>query len=190
MSTALVLLAAGLSRRMGQDKLLMKRHGKPLYRFSLELMGSFPDTSRLVVSTSGEIIDAAQALGFHTIGNPLAAQGMGTSVAAATACLREERAVFLNADQPYFTAGCLALLLACAQETDAIVVPRVQGLPKSPCVFPRRFYPDLMMLEGDQGGRAVYQLYPEEVHYLDFPDPRPFQDFDTPEDWARDGWDT
>lgn len=186
MSTALVLLAAGLSRRMGQDKLLMQRHGKPLYRYALELMECFPDCSRLVVSNIEEIADAAQALGFQTIGNPLAAQGMGTSVAAAAACLREERAVFLNADQPYFTAGCLALLLACGRDTDAIVVPRVQGQPKSPCVFPRRFYPDLMVLQGDRGGRAVYSLYPEEIHYLDFPDPRPFQDFDTPEDWARE----
>ena len=186
MSTALVLLAAGLSRRMGQDKLLMERHGKPLYRYALELMASFPDTSHLVVSNIGAITAAAQELGFQTIGNPQAALGMGTSVAAAAACLREERAVFLNADQPYFTAGCLALLLACARDTDAIVVPRVQGQPKAPCVFPRRFYPDLMMLRGDQGGRAVYQLYPEEIHYLDFPDPRPFRDFDTPADWEQD----
>ena len=79
MSTALVLLAAGLSRRMGQDKLLMQRHGKPLYRYALELMECFPDCSRLVVSNIEEIADAAQALGFQTIGNPLAAQGMGSA---------------------------------------------------------------------------------------------------------------
>ena len=139
MSTALVLLAAGLSRRMGQDKLLMKRHGKPLYRFSLELMGSFPDTSRLVVSNIGEIIDAAQALGFHTIGNPLAAQGMGTSVAAATACLREERAVSSMQTSPTSPRAVWRCSWPAPRRRTPLWCPGSRACPSPPAFSPGAF---------------------------------------------------
>ena len=138
MSTTLVLLAAGLSRRMGCDKLLLNLNGQPLYLRALALMAQFPQAKGLVVSNTREILDAAHSRGYAAIQNPLAHLGMGTSVAAAARRLDTDCAVFLNGDQPALSRNCLEKLLETAARTAQIVVPRAAGQSCSPCVFPRR----------------------------------------------------
>jgi molybdenum cofactor cytidylyltransferase len=53
----------------------------------------------------------------------------------------------------------------------------------NPVLFDRVAFPDLMKLEGDVGGRAIFHKYP--VEYLPWHDDRLLLDVDTPEMYER-----
>jgi len=50
-------------------------------------------------------------------------------------------------------------------------------------LFDRVTFPDLELLQGDVGGRAIFNKYP--VSYLPWHDPSLLLDIDTPEDLAK-----
>ena len=91
---AAVVLAAGFSRRMGMDKLMLDVHGRPMYRHALALAAAL-EVSRCIVVTNNPIIAReAGAMGFEIVPSPHAAGGMGFSVAGARRSLGTRTARF------------------------------------------------------------------------------------------------
>ncbi len=229
---AAVVLAAGLSRRMGTDKLMLPVDGLPMYRHVLRLALTLHVDLRIVVTNNGQIAQEAETMGFTVVPSPRAAEGMGFSVAAGAAALGAvQTAVFLNADQPFLrvemvenlleigepraaegmgfsvAAGAAALgavqtavflnadqpflrvemvenLLEIGEESGKIVVPVVEGMPCSPCVFPHRFFQELSMLSGTQGGKAVWKQHAEDTLLVPCA-AAGFDDVDTREQYGR-----
>ena len=78
-----ILLAAGLSRRFGENKLLYPVNGKKLYRYSLERMAALAEKrqERLAVVTSHEAIRQELAgEKAEVIWNPKAETGIASSI--------------------------------------------------------------------------------------------------------------
>ena len=102
-----ILLAAGLSRRFGENKLLYPVNGKKLYRYSLERMAALAEKrqERLVVVTSHEAIRQELAgEKVEVIWNPKAETGIASSIHCAIRHLgiSEDAAyLFSVADQPF-----------------------------------------------------------------------------------------
>jgi CTP:molybdopterin cytidylyltransferase MocA len=93
-------------------------------------------------------------------------------------------AVFLLADQPQVTTSILRTLLEKhAEELYPIVAPMVMDRRANPVLFDRATFPDLLMLDGDVGGRAVFHKH--HVEYLPWHDDRLLLDVDTPEMYQR-----
>ncbi len=185
--TAAIVLAAGLSRRMGEtDKLRLPVGGVPMYRHALALAAAVGDTC-FVVTNDPTIAAEGEGMGFWVVLSPRAAEGMGYSVAAGAAALdvRADYALFLSADQPFLRPETVRQLVRLAQESDCIAVPRVDGKPCAPCVFPRRFFEELADLAGETGGRAVWKRHASEVRFWDAPNKAEFADIDTPETYQR-----
>ena len=126
-------------------------------------------------------------MGFRVVLSPRAAEGMGYSVAAGAAALdaRADYALFLGADQPFLRPETVRQLVRLAQESHCIAVPRVDGKPCAPCVFPHRFFGELAALAGETGGRAVWKRHAAEVRFWDAPNKAEFADIDTPETYQR-----
>ena len=186
---AAVVLAAGLSRRMGGvDKLLLDFQGRPLFEHVLELAAAAGLAAVLVVTNTPAIRSAARDRGFQSVANPRAAEGIASSIRYGLMALPDdmEAVLFLNADQPFLSGGILRCLLetAAAYPGDSIV-PRIGGIPCSPCIFPADFRAELLSLSGDCGGRQVYRQHPERVRYVDFVEKKDFWDLDTPADRGR-----
>lgn len=184
---AAVVLAAGLSRRMGQDKLLLPLNGRPVFTYPVDLIANLPFDHRVLVTNTPEIRDYAQRHGFEVVPSPDAVLGMGHSVAAGAQAVDERMtaAIFLNADQPFLTAELVHTLCKTCLDMDKITVPKIHDRPSSPCVFPKRFLPELMTLTGDRGGKQVYRQYPEQTVFVDWKEERTLVDLDDPETYQR-----
>jgi molybdenum cofactor cytidylyltransferase len=94
-------------------------------------------------------------------------------------------AIFLLADQPQIKADVIrALIEHHAAELYPIVAPLVMMEQRAnPVLFDRVTFPDLLALEGDVGGRAIFSKY--SVEYLPWHDDRLLLDVDKPEDYQR-----
>ena len=55
-----------------------------------------------------------------------------------------------------------------------------QGTRGTPCVFPARFFPELLSLEGDRGGSAVIRRHEEDLLLFEVPEGE-LEDVDTPQ---------
>ena len=65
------------------------------------------------------------------------------------------------------------------------MVPTIEGKRGNPVLWSRRFFPDLMALEGDVGARHLIGRYAEAVTEVPVPDEAALTDVDTPEALVR-----
>ena len=185
---AAIVLAAGLARRMGRQKVLLDLQGKPVVRWAVEAL--LPLVDEVVVVTGredAEVREALAGLAVRCAQNPRPEAGQGSSIAVGVAALKPwTRAVLIAlGDQPRLPAGVVpALLAAHTRSGRAIVAPVYRGTQGNPVLFAASVFPELRALTGDAGARAVVAADPERVERVPFDLPMP-PDVDTPEDFAR-----
>ena len=183
-----ILLAAGLARRMGRQKLLLDLDGKPVVRWSAERLVPLVDEVVVVTGHEGDAVRAALAdLPVRFVENPHPEGGQGSSIATGARALAPATRAALVAlgDQPHLPAAVVpALLEAMARSGKSIVTPVYRGTQGTPVLFAAAVLPELVALTGDGGARAVVQARPERVERVVFDVAMPF-DVDTPEDYAR-----
>jgi molybdenum cofactor cytidylyltransferase len=94
-----------------------------------------------------------------------------------------EAAAFLLADTPFVTDRLLRALVTEYRRTlTPIVAPRVQDRWANPVLFDRSTFPALVELQGDTGGRAIFDRFRiAGIHW----DESITIDVDTPEDLVR-----
>jgi molybdenum cofactor cytidylyltransferase len=117
--------------------------------------------------------------------NPDFAQGLGTSLRAGIAAVPAEAdgAVVCLGDMPQVDAGLIDRLIAAfAPDRGALaVVPTIDGQRGNPVLWSRRFFPDLMAIEGDVGARQLIGRYGEAVAEVPVTGQAALLDVDTPE---------
>jgi molybdenum cofactor cytidylyltransferase len=186
---AAVVLAAGLSRRMGRSKLVLPIGGQPVIRHAVEgaLRGGV-DRVLVVVGPGGaEIKQALAGLPVEFAVNPRPEEGQGASISAGVAALppATEAALVVLGDQPGIEPRVVHELIAMFRRIDkAIVAPRYRGQQGNPVLFGREALPELIALTGDRGARMVVERSADRVAFVDFDLPMP-ADIDTPEDYDR-----
>ena len=191
--TAAVVLAAGEGRRMGQPKQLLELDGEPLVVRAARLALESGATQVLVVlgAAAGAVWPVLDGLAREAgerlvlVNNPAWAQGQSTSLRAAMQALSPncQAVLFLPVDQPLLPVALLRRLWRLWREGGDRVAPAVNGEVRgAPAVFDRRFWPQLMAVEGDRGARELLRApgvvsVPVPAHWL--------QDVDTPEQWRE-----
>jgi len=185
---AAVVLAAGLARRMGRQKLLLQLQGKPVVRWSVEhVVGHAEDVVVVTGPDDTALRQALDGLAVRFAVNPRPQDGQGTSIAAGVAALKPWTTAALIAlgDQPRMPATVMpALLDAFRRSGKAIVAPVYQGVQGTPVLFSSEMFAELRALKGDAGARAVVNEDPERVATVAFDFAMP-PDVDTPEDYAK-----
>ena len=185
---AAVVLAAGRSSRMGgPNKLLAEIGGRPLVRIVVE--AALASRARPVVVVTGherERVEATLArLPVTLVHNPNYAEGLGTSLKAGIADLPAEvdGAVICLGDMPQVDAALIDRLIdAIDPDKGALVaVLTLNGKRGNPVVWSRRFFPDLMAVEGDVGARHLIGRYGEAVVEVPVSDTAVLADIDTPQ---------
>lgn len=188
-----IVLAAGESSRFGQPKQLLDWKGQPFVRAVTERALEAGLSPVIVVTGSNaEKVDAAiSSLNVKIEKNEKWKNGQGSSIRKGISALGANTdkdivggAIFLLVDQPQVTASVLrALVEKHAQALHPIVAPMVMDQRANPVLFDRDTFSDLVTLEGDVGGRAVFHKH--RVEYLPWHDDRLLLDVDTPETYQR-----
>lgn len=188
-----LLLAAGMSRRMGgPNKLLQDVGGEAMVGRSLKaVLASSVDEVIVVLGHNGaqvrQTVEAAAA-GDRRVrfaDNPNFADGLSTSLQAGLAALPDKADAVLVclADMPAVGARQIDRLLAAFNpvEQRAICVPTFKGKRGNPILWARRFVPEMQKLAGDVGARHLIGENAETVCEVEMGDAAVLTDLDTPE---------
>lgn len=164
MRVVAIVLAAGSSTRLGRPKQDLVFRGETLLERA----------SRIARAVAEETVVITRE------NNPNADEGIASSIRAGVARAGEARILITLCDQPLVTEQHLRGLLAI----DApIVASGYRGIAGVPAAFAPRFIPELLVLRGDRGARAVIEAHRDETAIVPFEEAG--TDIDTPEDLGR-----
>ena len=182
-----IVLAAGDSKRLGQLKQLVHWRGKTLVMHAVEAgMGADLWPLVVVVGAKGEAV--RKALEKETViivDNPDWSAGLSTSLRVGLYPVEgnSEAVVVLLSDMPFVRAEHVGALVQEHRRTlSPLVAPRAGGRRTNPVLFDRSTFFDLKAVQGDQGGRALFQKFP--IAWVECEEAILF-DIDTPEDLQR-----
>lgn len=183
-----VVLAAGFSSRMGENKLLADLDGRPLVTYAVDaLLGA--GIAPVVVVTASDAV--ARALGDRPVvhaRNPAPEQGMSRSLAVGLAALDPAVDGFyvMLGDVPFVRpADVIALGRAFDPDGAPICAPVHERRRGHPVLWAARFREALARLDGDVGARSVLDAHAEQVVWVPVDNPGVHLDVDTPEALAQ-----
>lgn len=188
--TAIVILAAGASKRLGRPKQLLPWQGETLLLRTIKTALATPCRPVAVVlgAHAGIIQPTIEHLEVQIVLNPEWQQGMSTSLKIGlqtllTANANLEAALFLVADQPLLSTTHLQQLLAQPLDEGGIAASVYNEKASVPALFHRRWFSELLNLTGDQGARTLLTRHEAQVQSIPFPEGA--FDIDTLEDYEK-----
>ncbi len=183
-----IILASGLSTRMGCNKLLLPLGDSTVIG---QFLGRFPFAlfqEVIVVYGDPQVGAIAREYPVQSCHNKNPEAGKSHSIQLGLAMSTAEGGVmFAVADQPLLTSGSIKILLEKFYKENAkkIIVPNVAGKPANPVIFPASCRAEFAELHGDRGGRQLLIKQPDRVCYLPFAARDEFCDVDTPEKYQH-----
>jgi len=190
-----ILLAAGLSRRMGAaNKLLLPFGDSTVVETTL---------SRLLASSVQEIVLVGSELSMEhlkplesdrvrLVNNPNYEQGMTSSIQAGVAACGASAAGFMIClgDQPLIETGTYETILnqfsGSAQENSAVIVlPFFDGRKGNPVIFSAAYRKAILAHQEPEGCKGIVQANKAHAIRVDVADAGILTDIDTPADYDR-----
>jgi len=167
MVTAIVL-AAGKSERMGQNKLLLPFGSKRVIEHTVDqLVASIVDA--IVVVLGSKATEIKEIIGLRpvkTVYNPDYANGMSTSLSIGLQAISGgvSHVLVVLGDQPLVRSNTYDLLITKAQTNNkGLFVPTFQGKRGNPIVIASKFFNEVLRQSGDIGGRELLINKADEV---------------------------
>jgi len=189
-SIAGVVLAAGMSTRMGQNKLFMQLDGETLIR---RVVGhvSKAGVNPLVVVLGHEaerVQGALDGIPYMPIFNRDYERGVSSSLRAGIRAVSDSSAhaaVVLLADMPFVTTAMIMTLIAKYRQSAApLVISDYDGVNAPPMLYDRSLFPELAAYEGEGCGKQVVKRHRHEAESASWPQ-EALTDLDAPEDYER-----
>ncbi|MFT3986483.1 NTP transferase domain-containing protein [Aestuariivirga sp.] len=186
-----VVLAAGLSSRMGANKLLADIGGVPMIRRTVEALVPAGLASLTIVTgrDADEVEKALAGLPVTFTHNARFASGLASSLARGIASVPDtsDAVLVCLGDMPRVDAQAVAKLVAAFNPAEhrSICVPVFKGQRGNPVLWGRQHFLALMMIDGDRGGRALMDQLHDDLVEIEMPDSAVVTDADTPEALAR-----
>jgi molybdenum cofactor cytidylyltransferase len=187
-NVAAIILAAGRSTRMGgPNKLLADLGGKPLVRTVAEQALASKAQSVIVVTghQAEQVEKALHGLKVKFVRNPDFAEGLANSVKAGVAAVADnaDGAVICLGDMPLISSNLIDRLIEAfaPDRGHLIAVPVSDNKRGNPVLWSRRFFNELMTLNGDIGARHLIARHSEAVAEVQVEGFGAFLDIDTPQ---------
>jgi len=192
--TAGIILAAGMSTRLGKSKQLLHLKGKCLLERVLDAcLGSELDKTFLVLGHQHQTI--VQTLdqqlrhpNIEVVINSNYREGQSQSLRAGLLAASNAYAsvMFLLGDQPIVDSEMIDFLLnRFWNSRKDICIPVNRGKRRNPVIFSSNWYDRLLEIKGDIGARQIIAANVQHVLAVDVENSMYFHDIDTEEDYKR-----
>jgi molybdenum cofactor cytidylyltransferase len=186
-----IVLAAGLSRRMGVQKLLLPFGGKTVIAHIVDqLLESMVDKVYVVTGHQAERISRElSGRPVSTVNNPDYESGMLSSVRCGLRALPEQCRGVLVAlgDQPAITSKLVdRMLQSFAAAEKRILVPFYDGKRGHPILFSEVYREEILTHYDSVGLRGLLHAHPDEVFELAVSTSAVLSDMDVPQDYRRE----
>ena len=197
-----ILLAAGLSVRMGQPKQLLPFGESTIIETVVDNMlnARFNEIIVIVGHCAEQIRNTLKDRKVKIVYNPDYKDGMLTSVQRGVRSLElenrqrlsddaifEDRCGFslMLVDQPFITSDLINKVIDAYSGTDkGIVLPSYNNRRGHPVIFNSRYADDILALDADSGGvRSLFNVYSDDIHYVSVDTDAVLRDIDSPEDY-------
>lgn len=190
-SISAILLGAGESKRMGQNKLLLPWGKKTILHQSLQaLLHSRVKEVILVVNDHiGPIVHTLHDRRVKVVINPDYRQGISRSIQKGVEATDPNcnGILIALADQPFIQSRTINVLIEAFHEKgEKIIVPSFRGKRGHPVIFPKKFREELLRLIGDEGGKTILRRHPEEIQVVSVKASGVIRDIDTPRDYRKE----
>ena len=181
--TGCVIMASGLGKRFGGNKLMADFRGKPMIQRALDATdGLF--TRRVVVTRHESVAELCReqnvAIVLHDLPHRSDTVRLGLEALPDLDCC-----MFLPGDQPLLRRETVSMLLENWKENpDSMIRPVYEDTEGSPVLFPSWAFPELRNLPEGKGGGFVLKTHPHDVLRVSIANPFELADADTPETLA------
>ena len=189
---AIVLLAAGMSSRLGSPKQTLIYDGKTLLRHSVEAaLGTGMQPVLVVLGANHTLLEKEldAIAGIRIVVNKGWEEGMASSIrcgveAALQLEPRLDGLIIMVCDQPFLNTALLKELFQTQQKTGMpVVASSYRDNPGVPALFHKNFFNNLLALKGDTGARKFLKDQAGLVHLVHFP--KGETDIDTMSDYTE-----
>jgi len=188
---AAIVPAAGMSTRMGRNKLLLAFKGKPLIAQAVDtLLESEVDEVVVVIGHEADKVKAElQGRRVTIVENPNYGQGMSTSIRVGLGAVSSgARAIMIYlADQPLLEpedVNRLTRAFAKAREHNkSIVVPFFRGQRGNPVILDASYKEAILDVVGEAGCKRVIKRNPDKVLVVEMETDHVVRDVDRIEDY-------
>jgi molybdenum cofactor cytidylyltransferase len=180
-----VILAAGMSSRMGTTKQLLPFGNSTLLETVIDKMRRSGANEVIVVlgASADEIRRTIHLDGVRVVINEEFRDGMGASLRRGIAEVNTDAALVVLADQPFVEIDTINRLIAeYRTHKPQIAIPLYRGFRGNPVLLDRSVFPEIIQLSGDIGCRAIFGTHSENILKVQVEDIGVLLDIDTRED--------
>ncbi len=172
---AVLILAAGASRRMGSIKQLLPWKGQSMLGHVIQRAEKLQSGSLVVVVGANADKIKAECRHYEAdyIENNQWQSGLGSSIACGIKALITrsnawEAVLILLCDQPLFDANYFQTMISTFQDQGKKIVATRYGQKAGvPAIFGRMYFEALCLLEKDQGAKNIIDLNKKDVFSID-----------------------
>jgi CTP:molybdopterin cytidylyltransferase MocA len=185
-----LVLAAGEGRRLGRPKALLEVDGERLVDRAVRVLQEAGCRPVYVVAGAVPLLDvtSSAAAPVTVLDNPDWPTGMGSSVRAGLAAVKEDAVVLMVVDTPGIGPEVVGRLIEAHASGGTAVVAAYGGAARNPVLLDRQHFADVSALAvGDVGARAFLAAHPDVVTLVECADVADPADVDTAADARRRG---
>ena len=200
-----ILLAAGLSTRMGRPKQLLPFGTSTIIETVIDNMVSsnFDDVRVVLGHCSQDIEKQIEYLGVQTAFNSKYRDGMLSSAKAGIKSIcftntltnssektnNTNRDAFslMLVDQPFITTELINLTIdGYIESKKGITIPSYNFQRGHPVIFHNKYAKEIVTLDNESGGiRSLYKSYADDIHYVNVDTDHILKDIDFPDDYTK-----
>ena len=140
-----------------------------MYQYMLDKMEGFQAFPTYIVTGAPEIAQAAEACKMKVVENKKPEEGISRSVKLGLeTCIKEHPDIkgilFSVCDQPDLTFATMLSLIRCAMlRPGQIICTGKDGKTGNPVFWDKKYFPELLELTGDTGGKQVMCKHQDEI---------------------------
>jgi len=186
-NTAIIILASGASKRLGEPKQLLVFNGKTLLQNTIDEVFKVENTIPFLVISEG--FDFKTNSDIKIIENKDSFLGISSSIkiglnTAIKAIPNIENCIFCVSDQPYIKVEVFKALIEKKQATiKGIIASLYEKTIGVPMLFNKKYFEELLQLSNDEGAKKIALKHKDDLETIPFADGK--IDIDTQEDYIN-----